>query len=110
MQAINVVPGVPNTGASRVTYFSEQDDPAIAQAFYLISGTTFDINAAALGLCTVDLFRTVDNLKIATTVSSATGLFYFYVVTGVQYYFVAYLAGSPDVAGSTINTISGTQT
>jgi hypothetical protein len=107
MQAINVIPGIPRTALNSIAGFAEQD-PAIAQRFYLIAGTTTDQVGSALGNCIVYLYRTSDDLYIAQTVSNATGQFVHYALGGVQYYLVAYKPGSPDVVGTTLNTLTGT--
>jgi hypothetical protein len=108
VQSINVVPGVPNTSAGFPSNFREPSSD-FGLANYIISGTTRDSTGAALGLCTVHLFRTSDDSEISQVNSTANGLFSVYVAAGVQYYIVAYLPGSPDVAGTTINTLTGTQ-
>ena len=104
MQAVACVPG----SASRILPVVSQN-PAIAQASYLISGVTRDSTGAALGNCTVHFFRAADDLAIAQTTSDANGVFSTYVPAGVQYYIIAYLPGSPDVAGTTVNTLTGAQ-
>jgi Concanavalin A-like lectin/glucanases superfamily len=75
---------------------------------FLLTGQTKNSSGAALGGCTVRLFRTSDNLLIATTTSDGSGNYSFTVGDGTTaYYAVAYLAGSPDVAGTTVNTLVG---
>jgi hypothetical protein len=73
--------------------------------FWSISGVTRDTNSAALGAVTVDLFRSVDDLWLATTVSDASGNYAFYSTILGPYYCVAYLSGSPDRAGTTVQTL-----
>lgn len=73
-----------------------------------ISGITKDSLGVALPACTVSLFRTSDNLFIQSVVSDGSGNYSFPGVgCGETYYVVAYKAGSPDVAGTTINTLVG---
>lgn len=73
---------------------------------WLLTGVTRDSTGSALGVCTVNLFTTFDGLLRATTVSDATGAFGFSLPTnGWACYIVAYKAGSPDVAGTTVNTL-----
>ena len=74
-----------------------------------ISGVTRDNTGAILGGCAVEIFRTQDDVKFDNTTSDAvTGVYIFNAaVLGDQYYAVAYKAGSPDVAGTTVNTIVG---
>lgn len=77
-------------------------------ARYLISGVTRDVNGNPLGGCTVKLYTTVDDVERYTTVSDGAGNFSFSVPSnGWTWYAVAYLAGSPDVAGTTVNTLVG---
>lgn len=76
---------------------------------FLISGVTKDSTGAALGGCTVKLYTTVDDVERYDTVSDASGNFSFSVPSnGWAWYAVAYKAGSPDVAGTTKNTLVGT--
>jgi hypothetical protein len=108
VQSINVIPGVPNTPAGFPSNFREPSaDFGIAT--YIISGTTRDSTGAALGLCTVHVFRAIDDVEVGLIRSDANGLFRIYVPVSLQFYIVAYLPGSPDVAGTTVNTLSGTQ-
>jgi hypothetical protein len=74
-----------------------------------ISGITKDSTGIALGSCTVTLYRTSDDLLMERVVSDpSTGAYSFSSVGGAEtYYVVAYLAGSPDVAGTTVNTLVG---
>jgi hypothetical protein len=106
VQSINVTPGVPNTARNVVLAFKDQST-ADAQPNFLISGITKDATGAPLGNCDVHLFRTSDDLEVGQTVSDPTGAFAFYVAPGVQFYCVAYKAGSPDVSGTTLNTVTG---
>lgn len=75
----------------------------------LISGVTKDSSGVILGSCTVTLFRTDDDLKIDEVVSDATTGQYLFTTAGhaENYYIVAYKAGSPDVSGTTVNTLTG---
>lgn len=77
---------------------------------FRITGTTKDSTGAALGNCVVDWFRTSDDVKLDTTTSDANGLFEFRTAGQPPnaYYLVAYLAGTTDVAGTTVNTLVGT--
>jgi hypothetical protein len=73
-----------------------------------LSGVTRDNAGAALGNCVVDLMRSSDDAKIAAVTSDASGNFAFYVLPPGPYYLVAYKVGSPDVAGTTVNTLTPT--
>jgi len=73
---------------------------------WLITGVTKDSTGAALGNCTVTIFTTVDNMPRATYVSDAAGNYSISVDGNAQTRFaVSYKAGSPDVAGTTVNTL-----
>ena len=75
-----------------------------------ISGVTKDSTGAVLGGCKVHLFTTdLDTLVAQITSDPTTGVYSFTGVgMGRNYYVVAYKAGSPDVAGTTVNTLTGT--
>lgn len=74
---------------------------------YSITGTTKDSTGAALGACVVELFYTATDLPICKVLSDATtGAFTFLIGPNSTYYIVAYKAGSPDVAGTTVNTLT----
>ncbi len=74
----------------------------------VISGVTKDSTGAALAGVTVKLYRTSDDALMATTTSDGSGNYSFANVgLGEAYYVTAYKAGSPDVAGTTVNTLVG---
>lgn len=76
---------------------------------FTVSGVTRDSTGTALGSCTVALFASSTNAFIAQTTSDAsTGAYSFTVGTGQMMYLVAYKAGVPDVAGTTVNTVTPT--
>lgn len=71
-------------------------------------GISRDQYGSPLGGCVVQLFRTSDDLFIMETTSDSAGNFtLFSWYTPDQHYIVAYKAGSPDVAGTTVNTLTG---
>ena len=73
-----------------------------------ISGVTKDGNGAVLGSCTVKLYRTADDVLLATTTSdAATGAYSFSQAGNGGSYVVAYKIGSPDISGTTVNTLIG---
>lgn len=78
--------------------------------YFRITGTTKDSTGAALGNCVVDWFNTADDTKLDTATSDANGLFEFRTAGQPPnaYYLVAYKSGSPDVAGTSVNTLVGT--
>lgn len=73
---------------------------------FKISGVTKDSAGAVLGSCLVELFYTIDDRPVSKTLSDATtGAFSFAVGPNLSCYIVAYKAGSPDVAGTSVNTL-----
>lgn len=90
-------------------YFNSQDDKF--RGFWIVSGVTRDSAGAALGSCDVHLFITRGDLEVGEQVSDASGNYSFSMGGGCEtYYVVAYKAGSPDVSGTTVNTIAATLT
>jgi len=80
-----------------------------ASSRYGVSGITRDIYGSPLGGVTVKIFKTSDDSLISTIVSDAnTGAF---IVTTPYYpdthYIVTYKTGSPDVFGTSANTLIG---
>lgn len=78
------------------------------RTYQTIPGITRDAAGAPLGGCTVDLFRTLDDTWVGRTVSGPDG---WWAIGGISdpnagpYYAVAYLPGTPDVAGTTVATL-----
>jgi hypothetical protein len=81
--------------------------PSFTTQDFFISGITKDSTGTPLGICVCDLFRTETDIKIATTVSDSSGNYLFQVQPGISFYIVAYKAGAPDLAGTTVNTLAG---
>lgn len=77
---------------------------------FQIAGTTKDATGTPLGNCTVHLFNTVTDVLLQVVQSDATGAFTFRGVGQPPdaYYLVAYKQGSPDVAATSVNTLTGT--
>jgi hypothetical protein len=100
----------PSLGPKRVPDVVHGLKPLPA-VFFTLTGTTRDSGGAALGACMVELFRAVDDVKIGNTVSNADdGKFEFRgLVRGALHYVRAYRAGSPDVAGTTVETLVSDQ-
>lgn len=73
----------------------------------VISGVTKDSVGNPLGTCVVHLFRTSDDLKLGSTVSDGSGVFSLPAPLNIACYLTAYLAGSPDVEGTSVNTLTG---
>ena len=72
----------------------------------ILNGVTRDSAGNPIGLCRVELYLTGNDMPVATTMSSAGGGFIFYNPGSGPFYIVAYKAGSPDVAGTTVNTLT----
>jgi len=74
----------------------------------IVSGFTRDSAGAILPSCPVHLFRTSDDLLMDVGTSDANGYYEFRTAIPAElYYVVAYKAGAPDVAGTTVNTLTG---
>lgn len=73
-----------------------------------ITGVSRDATGAALGNCTVKVFRTADDVLVASTTSDGSGNWTAYPTQVGPYYFVEYKAGSPDVFGTSPNTNTAT--
>jgi hypothetical protein len=91
--------------------------PVSPRAFYnarqyiqvIVSGYTRNSAGTILPGCAVHLFRTSDDLEMDQTTSDTNGYYEFRTaIPAESYYAVAYLAGAPDVAGTTVNTLVGT--
>lgn len=81
-------------------------DPTEFTKNYQLSGQTLNSSGSALPFCTVDLFDSATDIKIATTVSDSSANYSFTLgYDSLYYYEVAYLASAPDVAGTTVNTL-----
>lgn len=88
--------------------FCPPAEPLYASTSYSISGISRDANGNALGGCTVMVFYTGIDKLYTKVVSDANGVWRALVPDKVtQFYAVSYLAGSPDVAGTTVNTLVG---
>jgi hypothetical protein len=71
-------------------------------------GVTRDQYGTPTGNCVVQLFRTSDDLFIMEITSDANGNFLLQsIYTPDTHYIVAYKAGSPDIFGTTVNTLVG---
>lgn len=101
--------GVANGAGPSVSgpFFNSQAQQS--RKFWIIAGVTKDSSGVALGSCAVDLFDTGTDTKIASVISDASGNYSFSVEGNSQTkYAVAYQAGAPDVAGTTVNTLIAT--
>ena len=71
-----------------------------------VLGVTKDSTSTPLGGVTVSLFLTSTNTLIGQTISDGSGNYDFPLFNPPgPFYLVAYKAGSPDVAGTTVNTL-----
>lgn len=75
---------------------------------YVLAGVTKNSSGVIVAGCTVKLFRTSDNAYIGQVTSDGSGAYTFSgVAGGTNYYLIAYKPGSPDVMGTTVNTLQG---
>lgn len=82
--------------------------PPVSFGSLAIAGVTRNASGAVLPNCIVQLFRTSDDLLMGEQTSDGAGSYSFPVQNdAASYYVVAYLAGAPDVAGTTVNTLVG---
>lgn len=71
----------------------------------VLSGVSRDSTGAPLAGCTVNLFRTVDNSFVDSTVSDGSGAWSIPTMARGPFFLVEYLAGSPDRFGTSPNTL-----
>lgn len=84
-------------------------DRDLGQQNNRIIGVSRDATGVALGNCVVKVYRTSDDVVVATTTSDGSGNWTAYPNQPGPYYFVEYKAGSPDVFGTSPNTNTSTQ-
>lgn len=70
-----------------------------------LSGVSRDASGAPLGNVRVLVFRTSDNAFIAETLSDASGNWSLVITVGGPFFLVEYLAGAPDVFGTSPNNL-----
>ena len=74
---------------------------------FSITGITRDNAGAALGSCRVELMRTGGDTFVAETISDGSGNFTLVTPNNSgTFYLVAYKVGSPDKAGTSVNTLT----
>ncbi len=79
----------------------------IPPAWFKVEGITRDSAGVALAGCTVKVYRSSDDLMVGSTISDANGVFSVQLASGLETYYVRYyLAGAPDVAGTSQNGLS----
>jgi len=106
------IPGKVNTLGDNAQQFSHtfgkkrfRSQPFSTASVY-VSGVTRDSTGSALGSVTVQLFRTLDDCFLGEAVSDGAGNYTVRAPGTGPFYLVAYKAGSPDVAGTTVNTLT----
>ena len=109
MNSVRSIGGVPRTKALPTVRTFPFSVGLLADQDFRINGVTRDANGTILGNCVVHLFFTASDVIQAVQTSDPTTGAYSIIVQPppVTYYAVAYKAGSPDVAGTTINTLTG---
>ena len=80
------------------------------QTVRFIKGTCKDSVGAAVANAIVQGFRTDTDAFVGQVQANTDGTYTLgtETVAGVQHYLVAYKAGSPDIAGTTVNTLTST--
>lgn len=82
--------------------------PLPATVLRIFGITKNGVTNVAIGGCAVDLFETISKRYVASTVSDGSGNYEFRSASlSTAYQVVAYLPGSPDIAGVTLNTLVG---
>ena len=102
--------GIPQNGKSINvvrSFLGGETGPTFQPPDGVISGVSRDSTGAALGGCTVDLFRQGDQQWMARTVSDGSGNYSFTVMQSTPWFVRFDLEGSPDRAGTTKNNIVG---
>jgi hypothetical protein len=80
--------------------------PTFSDEGFVITGVTRDSTGTPLPSVTVDLYLSATDQRVDSTVSDGAGNFTFGATAG-PYYLVAYKVGTPDVAGTSVNTLTG---
>jgi hypothetical protein len=81
--------------------------PSFSTSSLYITGVCRNSAGGILPDCTVDLFVTGTDQKVASTISNGSGEYTFQILVSGPFYIVAYHTGSPDLAGTTVNTLVG---
>lgn len=73
-----------------------------------ITGVTRNSSGTPIGGCVVHVFRTSDDVRVATGLSDGSGIYLLPVPSFADnLYVVAYRADSPDIFGTTVNWLTG---
>jgi hypothetical protein len=105
-------------GIARMDFAVTLKSPALPDRQNTITGQTLDKNGSPVGGCLVRLFYTgqtdgKNNVLTAPglwgcdVISDVNGNYVINIGPNRQFQLVAYLPGSPDVAGVTVNTLTG---
>lgn len=81
--------------------------PPFSPTSIRVTGVTKDSTGTPIGACAVHLFRMVDDVEVDQSVSDGSGNYSLICAGSGTFYVVAYLAGAPDLAGTTVNTLVG---
>jgi hypothetical protein len=81
--------------------------PSGTQTAKVIVGQTKDSGGSPLGNCIVQGFLTAGDVYVGEVTSDTGGYYRLPTPYTDAHYLVAYKAGSPDVAGTTVNTLVG---
>lgn len=95
--------GEDSTNAGR---WDEIPEEGGARSCRKIIGTTYDSGGTPLANVVVQAFRSIDEKFVGTTTSDLGGYYECPTIFADQHYLVAYKAGSPDLAGTTVNTLT----
>jgi hypothetical protein len=79
--------------------------PDLGVSHWLMAGISRDSAQAVLPLCQIDLFDSQAKRLVAGVVSNAAGAFAINCFYAGPFYMVGYKVGTPDVAGTTLNTL-----
>ena len=71
-----------------------------------LSGLSKNNTGGILGNCQVLIFRTEDKSLAGETTSDADGNWSILMLKGGPFFYVEYKTGSPDVAGTSLNTLT----
>jgi hypothetical protein len=103
------LPRLPLPLLLRVARFTRKFSPLrlVPTPIYYITGTTKDLNSAVIAGAVVELYETVSEKFVGKTTSDALGNYTIPASPSVNQFAVGYKVGSPDIAGTTVNTLRG---
>jgi hypothetical protein len=74
---------------------------------FTMSGIAYDSTGTTpQASAVIDLFLTGSDTLVQSTVTDSAGAFWFSLMAPGPYYIVGYKPGSPDIAGTTVNTLN----